>query len=157
MALRILPYVPTYGRVEYFANPPTWLTSPLPCLVTMNRQMMRTWIFLQIFWILSKYWADLHLEEQLSLSMMQLSGMFTTVSSISLRTCVANVGSCFFCHQIHMGGNLKFYREVLPCQNARWWLHGTNAIIVARILLDGSLRLSLKSMSMNKLPNIALK
>ena len=68
---------------------------------------------------------------------MQLLGMFFTVSSNSLGACVTNLWLCFCCCccQTHRGGNF-FLREVLPCQNAQWWLHDTNAIIVARISLD---------------------
>ena len=96
VTLRTLPPIPTYRRAEYFANPPTWSTSPLPCQVTLNRRMTGTPILVQIFWILSKCWSDLYFVEQLSLSMMQLSGMFATVSSTSLRACVTNVWFCFF-------------------------------------------------------------
>ena len=117
VALRTLPPAPTYWRVEDFANPSTWLTSPLPCPVTLNSRMMGTPIMLQIFWILSKCWADLYCEEHLPLSMMQLWGMFFTVwSSLFLAFLwgrVTNVWSCFFCCcPTRCGGNF-FRREVL--------------------------------------------
>ena len=43
MALGTLTLVPTYRRVEHFANHPSWLISSLPCLVTLNRRMMGRW------------------------------------------------------------------------------------------------------------------
>ena len=88
--------VPKYQCAKYFSNPLAWSTSHLPCLATLNWQMMETPILLQIFWILSKCWDDLYCEEQLLLLMMQLLGTFSTVLGISLRTCVRNVWLCSY-------------------------------------------------------------
>ena len=73
------------SMIRYFFN---FASAPESARSSISRQMIRTLILLQIFWISWKCWADLYCEEQLSLfNDATFSGMFFTVWSISSKTC----------------------------------------------------------------------